>query len=548
MRRPCSLRSLAPGRDSPAPAGFAGRADGLRLPTLLPHGAPTLPLVPHFENAPVKIQSFLEHHGIAHNPFSEEDAQTDPVFKQHCISRTYHPSWDKIYGDPASPATAVVFGEKGAGKTALRLQIVRHLAQHNEQPGAARTLVIEYDDFNPFLDRFRDHLGGRRRRADRALAEWKLWDHMDAILSLGVTRIVDLALGKTADSRTDAALVQQGLANFDRLQARDLLLLTACYDQSLAEPFVTRWSRLRRKLRYRNGRAYASVCLAVLVTAGVAGLVGWQQKWDWLETPWPYLAIAAAWLPWLWRAASCWRKAWQVQRQVRSLVRPVGALRKLLMRFPTPELVGQPLPNKERTDDRFELLQKFQAALKTLGFPSLVVLVDRVDEPHLVNGATDQMRALIWPMLDNKFLKHPGIGFKLLLPIELARFIEREDQDFYQRARLDKQNLVPSLVWTGEALYDVANDRLRACAVTGRSPTLSDLLGEEISPQRLIDALRSLRVPRHTFKFLYRLLMAHAGAHTDQNPVWRIPSGTFESTLALYQRDQDAFDRGVGAG
>lgn len=498
----------------------------------------------------MKIQPFLEHHGIAHNPFAEEDAQTDPVFKQHCISRTYHPSWDKIYGDPASPATAVVFGEKGAGKTALRLQIVRHLAQHNQRQPLARALVIEYDDFNPFLDRFREHLGGRRRRADRALAEWKLWDHMDAILSLGVTQVIDLALGKpaTAGGQEDAATVQQGLAKLDRLQARDLLLLAACYDQSLAEPFVTRWGRLRRKLRYRNWRAWLSLLFALLATLGLAGLIGWQQKWDWLETPWPYVAVAAAWAPWLWKAASAWRKAWQVQRQARSLVRPVGALRKLLMRFPTQELVGQPLPHKDRTDDRFELLQKFQAVLKTLGFPSIVVLVDRVDEPHLVNGATDQMRALIWPMLDNKFLKHPGIGFKLLLPIELARYIEREDQDFYQRARLDKQNLVPSLVWTGEALYDVANDRLRACALEGRSPNLRELLDETISEQRLIDALRSLRVPRHAFKFLYRLLMAHAGAHTDEKPVWRIPSGTFEAALALYQRDQDAFDRGVGAG
>ena len=28
----------------------------------------------------MKIQTFLEHHGIARNPFSDEDAQTEPVF------------------------------------------------------------------------------------------------------------------------------------------------------------------------------------------------------------------------------------------------------------------------------------------------------------------------------------------------------------------------------------------------------------------------------------------------------------------------------------
>jgi hypothetical protein len=158
------------------------------------------------------------------------------------------------------------------------------------------------------------------------------------------------------------------------------------------------------------------------------------------------------------------------------------------------------------------------------------------------------MKALLWPMLDNKFLKHPGLGLKLLLPIELSYFVDREDRDFYQRARLDKQNMVPSLQWTGEALYDVATARLRACAEPGRTPALRDLFDESISDRRLIDSFRSLRVPRHLFKFMYRLLVSHSSSHTDENPVWKIAPQTFESTLALYQRDQDAFDRGAGAG
>ena len=98
----------------------------------------------------MKTQQFLEHHGIRTNPFAEEDAQTDPVFKDYCILSTHHPAWDKIYGNPAEPATSIVFGEKGAGKTAMRLQIVRHLAQYNADHPDERVWVIEYDDFNPF--------------------------------------------------------------------------------------------------------------------------------------------------------------------------------------------------------------------------------------------------------------------------------------------------------------------------------------------------------------------------------------------------------------
>ena len=80
-----------------------------------------------------------------------------------------------------------------------------------------------------------------------------------------------------------------------------------------------------------------------------------------------------------------------------------------------------------------------------------MVLVDRVDEPHFVNGSVERMRGLLWPLLDNKFLKHPGLGFKLLLPIELSYFIDREDRDFYQRApaRQAKYDAVAGMVGRG---------------------------------------------------------------------------------------------------
>src|SRR5580704_7829053 len=174
------------------------------------------------------------------------------------------------------------------------------------------------------------------------------------------------------------------------------------------------------------------------------------------------------------------------------------------------------------------------------------MLGDRVDEPHLINGSAEGMRALLWPMLDNKLLKHPGMGFKLLLPVELSRFIEREQQDFFQRSRLDKQNMIPSLEWTGEALFDLANARVRACAKPGAEPSLVELFDPAVGDHRLIEAFRALRVPRHLFKFMHRLLVAHCNAHTDETPSWQISSAMFEAQLAVYRRDQDAFDRGVG--
>ena len=86
----------------------------------------------------MNIQQFLAHHSLTANPFVEEDAQTDRVFKEHCLRDTFHPAWEKIYGNPADPSTSIVFGEKGSGKTAIRLQMFEHLLLHNGQHPAER--------------------------------------------------------------------------------------------------------------------------------------------------------------------------------------------------------------------------------------------------------------------------------------------------------------------------------------------------------------------------------------------------------------------------
>jgi hypothetical protein len=471
------------------------------------------------------------------------------IFKGYCITSTYHPTWDKIYGNPAEPATAVVFGEKGSGKTALRLQITRHLADHNADHPGARVLVIQYDDFNPFLDRSRERFSGRRRRADRVLAQWKLWDHADAILSLAVTQLVDRIL-EVRQASHPAAVDTQPLAvtSLEPAQRRDVLLLAACYDQSSSENVAQRWKRLRKKLRYPTWRSQWDLALGILVTLAVAGMLIGLGKWGWWGSYWPYLAIAAGWLPRLYRLGKWTAQAWRIARSTRVLNRNVGPLRQVLMQFPPGKLIGQPLPAHARTDDRYELLAKLQNVLRTLGFTGIIVLVDRVDEPYLINGSAELMKSLVWPMLDNKLLKHPGVGFKLLLPVELIHFIDREDRDFHQRARLDKQNLICSLEWTGQSLLDLAESRLKAAAIGGRSPTLAEFFEPDIEHRRLVDLMGSLRTPRHLFKFLYRLFVSHTNAHTDDQPAWTISRESLEKVLSLYQRDQEAADRSAGAG
>nr|AUN35813.1 hypothetical protein [uncultured bacterium] len=494
----------------------------------------------------MKVPQFLAHHGIFENPFGQEDAQTDHVFTQHCLTGTHHPAWDKIFGDPAHPSTSVVFGEKGSGKTALRLQISRQLEQHNREMPGERVFIIEYDDFNPFLDSFRDRLHGRKRKPERALESWRLWDHMDAILSLGVTRVSKAILNHTEDPD---GIKPDSLTRLSRQEKRDLLLLAAFYDHSLDRPAKQRWSQLRRRMKYRSWWSHWDTALALVVTAATVGLIFKFGEWRQLYSWWAVAIFIVAWLPLLSRQAILMWTAWRVSRQIHVFDHSPNTLRRILCRIPRQELASQPIPSKDRSDDRYELLQKFQRILKKLGYASIIVLVDRVDEPHLVNGSPERMRDLLWPMFDNKFLKHPGIGFKLLLPAEVVYYLKREEKEFYERSRLDKQNLIPSLEWTGESLFDVANDRIRACVKSAdKAPSICDLFDESYTQGELIGIFARLRVPRQLFKFLHRLIVDHCNRYTDEAPRWRISRDTVQATLALYLRDIQAFDQGQGTG
>lgn len=496
----------------------------------------------------MNIQSFLEHHGIVRNPFAEEDAQTDPVFKEHCISSAYHPIWDKVYGDPSEPSTSIIFGPKGSGKTAMRLQIDRHLARYNGEHPKNRIYVIRYDDFNPFLDHFRERMSRRNsRKPEKVLDAWRLWDHMDAILCIGVTDLVNRILSGSDD---DQAVDEQALKSLDRTGARDLLLLAACYDQSTSDSFPARWKTLRKKLRFSNASTYFGAIFGVAWGALSIGLVGWllsrslstadEEGGSGLQVLWllPILLLVGA-IPFLIRLIKCQVAALGIRRHMRVGKRESASIRQVLMRIPGRELDSQPMPRFDRTDDRYELLNKFQAILQRLDFAGVVVLMDRVDEPHMTGGKPELMRRFVWPILDNKLLKHPGVGFKLMLPQELHRDVERETREFHERARLDKQNVIPAFQWTGESLYDLARARMLACAADGKSPEPRHLFDQDVSYERMLSAFQSLRVPRHLFRFLYRVLVDHCNRHTDSEPVFQIKAETFEAVLAVYSRESE---------
>lgn len=498
----------------------------------------------------MNLQEFLRHHHLTRNPFSEEDAQTDAVFKQYCIDSTFHPAWDKVFGSPADPSTSIVFGPKGSGKTAMRLQLDKHIQAYNRKEPNDRVFVIHYDDFNGFIGHLQSKLGRwAARKPEKVLQQFGIQDHMDAILVQGVTEMVDQVLQTSNSCQHPETVVRQDAVDrLDANQRRDMLLLATCYDQSTLGNTSERWNQLRMRLKIKTWKASIDRFAAWLGTLG-AGLAS-----AWLFVKGYFEGYGGLWMAiagfaivslsfsgkYLLRLIRCFLRARQVTRNCRVRRQSISEQMRLLMRLPWSFWDTEPMPANRLSASRYELLEKFQHTLRTLGFPGILILVDRVDEPQLVNGHPERMRALVWPMLENKLLKHPGVGFKLLLPQELQYFVERESKEFHERARLDKQNVISGFDWTGEALYDLVCARMTACAEPGFHPEPCNLFEPAVDRQRLISAMRDLSVPRNLFRFLYRVVSEHSKKYTAADPQFRIAVATFESVFA---HCQDEFRR-----
>ena len=181
----------------------------------------------------------------------------------------------------------------------------------------------------------------------------------------------------------------------DRHQSRDLLLLAACYDQSMAETYKGRWHPTTPTSAFldvesalaADGRLLGDSCPGH--RDDPAG--GFTPRGMWI-TAHPYLwliSLVGVWVPWGWKLVRRLAMADEHPPPDACGNQSLGPLRQVLMQFTGNELASQPLPNKDSTDSRYELLVKFQTLLDSLGFAGIVVLVDRVDEPHLINGSAE---------------------------------------------------------------------------------------------------------------------------------------------------------------
>jgi len=534
------------------------------------------------------VTDFLHHWSMTENPFRGEEARSDTVFSRmsarparpdasdngdhdahphpHLDGATFHSDFEKILGDLKRPASSVVFGEKGSGKTAIRLQISRRVAEHNFTNPGAKVLLIGYDDLNAVLDRLHERIGGKTPL--ESLQRTRLVDHMDAMLYSVVPRVVDSVLGQvTGDDlielpsegrRSDS---RRTAGKLDRVARRDLLLLQALYDRPDNAP--QRTIALRRRLRVLPPAAvlWGRFLLILVPLLLIAGLV-WSRwfapadmtaaQHDW--TAWALVALTAIYAICalklgVWDRLRLLRTAHRIRRQIRINARGDVSYARSLRQLGAAWRDAAHLPLTDSDDPRYSFIERLRRVLRCFGYSGMMVVVDRVDEPTMVSGDPDRMKAVIWPLLNNKFLQQEGVGLKLLLPMELRHAVFRESSAFFQEARLDKQSLIEHLAWTGPMLFDLCNARMAVCKHRDAPElTLLDLFAEDVTRQDLVEALDRLHQPRDAFKMMYRCITEHCAGVTKGQNEWKVPRHVLMSVVKSESaRVQDVY-RGIRPG
>lgn len=493
------------------------------------------------------IDTFLEHWKLAEHPFRGEEARQDALLLRMVDASVRaaaqnplrpsrlprHPDYDKIAGEFSRPSTSIVFGEKGSGKTAIRMQLATSAAAYNAGNADKRVLLVIHDDLSAPLARLHNRLRtvkrGKESPAVDSLKKIRLADHVDALLMHVVPNLVDALLEHTStgattgtSERIDLGGTEEGprkaLRRLDRNLKRDLLVLQVPYDRPENGPERTR--ELRKALGVRTPLsvtvedvlAYGGWVVPALVFV-MLGKRGAAMQ-DAVAVTAFFIAMGL-WLVALLKRAASERfgiraRARRLYRQLRTTPRSEWSFIKAIRQLPPGWRASTLLPTTDSEEVRLAMLSRLVRVLRAFGYESVLVVMDRLDEPPIIQGDPERMKAVVWPLLSNRFLQQEAIAFKLLLPMDLRHQLMRESAAFFQDARLDKQSLIEALSWTGVTLYDLATQRLSACRPHEAAPiTLSSLFAQDVSREHLLDALEQMRQPRDAFKLLYQCIQDH---------------------------------------
>jgi len=446
--------------------------------------------------------AWLRSFGLRRDPFEAPDARRDEVLALEPMGML-HVRYAEVHGATEVPHSCLIEGVTGSGRTALCMQLVaedEHAAL--QRPGLGRRVVP--------IDRFTEVSREVEQRRGSAITACEA---LDLILHRIVPEIVDEVLGHANDGTRPRMPVADAAAAIESAgpsACRDLLVLQTLYDRADGAP--SRTMLLRDRFALSGGvlaeasRSWGLVLLGSSAVLGIVLVVFGDRLDAALERSLP--SVAPEWaraLPWIglglvlsaslgllgrWAVAGLLARS-RVRRAMRSILvtdRDAEDLATCLNELRPVDL--RRVPRRGAIGPRLELLDRLERIVRLLGWNSIAVVVDGVDDD------VDSRRA-IKALLDERIVQRSGTSVVLAAPPSAVEDV-----------RVPCSRVV--LDWPVPALRRLIQSRLDRCVDRPVAPPSLDALFEPAITSSEIDGwLARWATPGVALDALHRLVVAH---------------------------------------
>ncbi|MBM4109889.1 MAG: hypothetical protein FJ254_00840 [Phycisphaerae bacterium] len=456
--------------------------------------------------------AWLRSFGLGRDPFDARDARHDEVLALEPLGML-HVHFAVVHGATEVPHSCLIEGVPGSGRTALCMQLVaedEHDALH--RPGLGRRVVP--------IDRFAEVARGVEERRGGSITACEA---IDLVLHRVVPEIVDEVLGIANDGTRPRMPVTDAAAAIESAGpavCRDLLVLQALYDRDEGAPSRTMLLRDRFALSggvlAESSRSWGLVLLGSSVVIGIVLVALGERRDAALLRALP--SVAPEWaqaLPWIglglllsaslgllgrWAVAGLYSRS-RVRRAMRSIVvtdRDAEDLSTCLNEWRPVDL--RRVPRRGAIAPRLELLDRLERIVRLLGWRSIAVVVDGVDDDAITRRA-------IKALLDERIVQRSGTSVVLAAPPSAVVDLRVP----CSRVTLD---------WPVPALRRLIQSRMDRCADRpAAAPSFDALFEPAISRAEIDGWLAHWATPKAALAAMHRLIAAHTDSPMRLQPM-----------------------------
>jgi hypothetical protein len=307
------------------------------------------------------VATLVEQLGLTGNPFEHYTAETEPHIIEYAVRPPY---LEAIAARVSGLSSFILFGDRGAGKSATRITVFNQVWAPGQQAGK-EPLVANFTDFQSILP---------------LLKRGQLSDS-DLIEAVAFVVVEQLLVWLTALDEAEREVILGTLNSNER----------ALCHQLMSEFYL---SRPELERQFRSEEAFKLLNSALLTKSAI-----WlSQRWD---------AVASV----LANIASIFSKK-ATDGEV-----DIGPAAKSLL-----ESLRGAEPNAGRA-----VLSRLVQLAKIFGFKGVAILVDKVDETELTTNSAEATSRLIYPLVSHiQLLEVEGFAWHFFLWSKVKGFFEDE--------------------------------------------------------------------------------------------------------------------------